>query len=66
MKLATLSLVSASLVTASPTLDKRASGVQGFDISGYQSNVDFAGAYKAGARFIMIKVSTCPINTWQT
>lgn len=59
MKLATLSLLSASLATASPTFDKRASGIQGFDISHYQANVDYAGAYNAGARFVMIKVSTC-------
>jgi hypothetical protein len=26
--------------------------VQGFDISGYQPKVDFAGAYAAGARFV--------------
>ncbi|KAL4964306.1 lysozyme [Aspergillus stella-maris] len=31
--------------------------VQGFDISNYQSNVDFAGAYNAGARFVMIKAT---------
>lgn len=30
--------------------------VQGFDISNYQPNVDFAAAYKAGARFVIIKV----------
>lgn len=31
--------------------------VQGFDISHYQANVNFAGAYASGARFVMIKVS---------
>lgn len=31
--------------------------VSGFDISGYQPTVDFAGAYSSGARFVMIKVS---------
>jgi GH25 family lysozyme M1 (1,4-beta-N-acetylmuramidase) len=31
--------------------------VQGFDISNYQGNVNFAGAYASGARFVMIKVS---------
>lgn len=30
--------------------------VSGFDISGYQPTVDFAGAYADGARFVMIKV----------
>lgn len=37
----------------------RAAGVQGFDISSYQGTVDFAGAYKSGARFVMIKVRPC-------
>jgi GH25 family lysozyme M1 (1,4-beta-N-acetylmuramidase) len=37
-------------------LEARTSGVQGFDISSYQGTVDFAGAYGAGARFVMIKV----------
>ena len=32
--------------------------VQGFDISHYQSSVNFAAAYKAGARFVIIKVSS--------
>ncbi len=32
-------------------------GVQGFDISHYQPKVDFAAAYKSGARFVIIKVS---------
>lgn len=31
--------------------------VQGFDISHYQSSVNFAAAYSAGARFVIIKVS---------
>jgi GH25 family lysozyme M1 (1,4-beta-N-acetylmuramidase) len=31
--------------------------VQGFDISHYQSSVNYAGAYSAGARFVIIKVS---------
>jgi len=30
--------------------------VQGFDISHYQSSVNFATAYSAGARFVIIKV----------
>lgn len=30
--------------------------VQGFDISHYQSNVDFNAAYSSGARFVIIKV----------
>jgi GH25 family lysozyme M1 (1,4-beta-N-acetylmuramidase) len=32
--------------------------VQGFDISNYQPNVNFAGAYSSGARFVIIKVSS--------
>ena len=32
--------------------------VPGFDISHWQSSVDFAAAYKSGARFVMIKVSS--------
>ncbi len=31
--------------------------VQGFDISGYQGTVNFAGAHASGARFVIIKVS---------
>ena len=38
-------------------LEERASSVQGFDISHYQPNVNFAGAYSSGARFVIIKVS---------
>ena len=30
--------------------------VQGFDISAYQTDVDFSGAYSSGARFVIIKV----------
>lgn len=48
MKINALPLLFATAASAS---------VQGFDISGYQPKVDFAGAYAAGARFVMIKVS---------
>lgn len=34
-----------------------AASTQGFDISSYQPDVDFAGAYASGARFVIIKVS---------
>ncbi len=34
--------------------------VQGFDISHYQPNVDYSGAYDSGARFVMIKVRFHP------
>ena len=42
--------------------------VQGFDISNYQPNVNFASAYSAGARFVIIKVrererALCPFST---
>lgn len=65
IKTATLSLLLAAAANAGP-LEARASGVQGFDISGYQSDVDFASAYGAGARFVMIKVSnirSLPMNS---
>jgi GH25 family lysozyme M1 (1,4-beta-N-acetylmuramidase) len=32
--------------------------VPGFDISSYQPTVNFAAAYAAGARFVIIKVRT--------
>ena len=35
--------------------------VQGFDISHYQSSVNFAAAYSAGARFVIIKVRLHPL-----
>lgn len=54
MKTAILSLlVAAGVAQAS---------VQGFDISGYQGTVNFAGAYSSGARFVMIKV--CARSKW--
>ena len=34
--------------------------VDGFDISNYQESVDYAGAYGAGARFVIIKVRLPP------
>ncbi|KAL8716226.1 MAG: hypothetical protein Q9220_000131 [cf. Caloplaca sp. 1 TL-2023] len=45
-------------VLALPTdlLEKR-STVQGFDISHYQTSVNFKGAYSAGARFVIIKAT---------
>lgn len=46
-----------ALTVAAPTtpIEKRAT-VQGFDLSHYQANVDFQGAYNDGARFVIIKV----------
>ena len=56
MKLSTISLAAAlTAAHAAPVLEKRAS-VQGFDISHYQPDVDFKGAYSSGARFVIIKV----------
>jgi GH25 family lysozyme M1 (1,4-beta-N-acetylmuramidase) len=36
--------------------------VQGFDISNWQPNVDYQGAYDSGARFVMIKVRPSSTN----
>ena len=54
MKINALPLLFATAASAS---------VQGFDISGYQPKVDFAGAYAAGARFVMIKVGFPKVTT---
>lgn len=40
----------------SPKLITRTDTVQGFDISNHQRSVDFAAAYKDGARFVYIMV----------
>ena len=37
-------------------LAKRSS-VKGFDVSGYQPNVDFTSAYEGGLRFVLIKAT---------
>lgn len=61
MKLSTISLVAAAgAAQAAPKLLSRADGVVGFDISNYQSDVDFQGAYDSGARFVIIKVCFHP------
>nr|QNJ46249.1 GH25 muramidase [Metarhizium sp.] len=56
-----ISLGLAALVSsaaASPVeLEQRAASVKGFDISGYQPNVDFNKAYADGARFVIIKAT---------
>ncbi|KAJ6105121.1 hypothetical protein N7523_010195 [Penicillium sp. IBT 18751x] len=57
MKTATLCLFLTAGAASARPLESRASGVQGFDISGYQSTVDFSSAYSAGARFVMIKAT---------
>lgn len=51
----------ASLLSLLGLANSALAAVQGFDISHYQSNVNFAGAYAAGARFVIIKVRS--INT---
>ena len=57
MKLSTISVVAAAgVANAAPKILSRADSVQGFDISNYQSDVDFQGAYDSGARFVIIKV----------
>ncbi len=62
MKVAALSLGLVAL--ASAAVVERAQ-VQGFDISHYQPNVDFKAAYKAGARFVLIKVRGHPNLYWR-
>lgn len=47
--------LSAAIVSAS-LLGVASATIQGFDISNYQGSVDFASAYKSGARFVIIKV----------
>ena len=46
-----------SLITLLSLVAAARATVQGFDISHYQSSVNFAAAYSAGARFVIIKVS---------
>lgn len=46
-----------TLCAAATLLGLAQATVQGFDISDYQSSsYNFAGAYSAGARFVIIKV----------
>ncbi|KAF2760314.1 putative N,O-diacetyl muramidase [Pseudovirgaria hyperparasitica] len=46
-----------SVALASPVGFEKRATVEGFDISHYQSSVDFAGAYNAGLRFVLIKAT---------
>ncbi|BDD55459.1 hypothetical protein MPDQ_003450 [Monascus purpureus] len=48
--------LSAAIVSAS-LLGVASATIQGFDISNYQGSVDFASAYKSGARFVIIKAT---------
>ncbi|KAJ5670940.1 hypothetical protein N7507_000067 [Penicillium longicatenatum] len=57
MKASVFSLLTAAGAAYATPLEPRTSGVQGFDISSYQGSVDFSAAYKAGARFVMIKAT---------
>ncbi|KAJ5758478.1 hypothetical protein N7520_005634 [Penicillium odoratum] len=56
MNTALFSLIAVGAAHAT-SVEPRASGIQGFDISSYQSSVDFSAAYDAGARFVMIKAT---------
>lgn len=51
------SFLGVAVAAPSADLEERATYIQGFDISNYQPNVDFKGAYGSGARFVIIKVS---------
>ena len=56
---ASLLAIALGLVRAAPVPDfeiEKRSTVQGFDISDYQTSVNFAAAYSSGARFVIIKV----------
>jgi GH25 family lysozyme M1 (1,4-beta-N-acetylmuramidase) len=54
--IATIGLSVAAPAESSP--EARSGTVQGFDISDYQTNVNFGAAYQSGARFVIIKVSS--------
>ncbi|KAI0190775.1 glycoside hydrolase family 25 protein [Xylaria flabelliformis] len=47
----------ATLATALGLANGALAAVQGFDISHYQSSVNFGAAYSAGARFVIIKAT---------
>ena len=51
----------AALAVPADKLEKRAT-IQGFDISHYQSTVNYQGAYNSGARFVIIKVTLSSLN----
>lgn len=53
---ASLAICQTTFAAPADTLEKRAT-VQGFDISHYQTSVNFKGAYSSGARFVIIKVT---------
>ncbi len=49
-------MMKATLVSLLALANGALASVQGFDISHYQSSVNFAAAYSSGARFVIIKV----------
>ncbi|KAI7351828.1 hypothetical protein KC354_g12255 [Hortaea werneckii] len=51
-----LAILSSAIASPTPNM-KRAGEVQGFDISHYQSNVNFESAYDGGLRFVYIKAT---------
>ena len=52
------SVVSLSVALALPSKDlNKRSSVKGFDVSGYQPNVNFGSAYSGGLRFVLIKAT---------
>ncbi|KAN0087340.1 Glycoside hydrolase superfamily [Elaphomyces granulatus] len=53
--IATIGLSVAAPAESGP--DARSGTVQGFDISAYQTNVNFGAAYQSGARFVIIKAT---------
>ncbi|KAK6855434.1 N-O-diacetyl muramidase [Apiospora arundinis] len=46
-----------TLLSSTALMGAAQAEVQGFDISHYQPNVDFKGAYSSGARFVIIKAT---------
>lgn len=51
-----------SILTTVALATAARAAVQGFDISNWQTSVDFAAAYAAGARFVIIKVCSSGDN----
>ena len=54
---ASLLALAATAVTASPTLEPRASKPKGLDVSHYQGTVNFAAAKSKGVSFAFIKAT---------
>lgn len=61
---AVLSVVAvAYAAVVSDKTTKRNGVTYGFDVSGYQPNVDFTAAYNGGLRFVYIKVCSCRLHS---